>query len=407
MAHDRRDDRQQPALAAALAILLILGGSSAVAQEPEAPQEPSEAVSTMAEDLPPIPAPPRFVSGLSRTFSDVFGDLFFWGQGATLDGPIGYNAVLGGSSVFVTDDTRVGGDLVAFAGDVGIDGEVMQNAYLWAGTVRIGENAVIHGNVMCFCGTLRVEGTVRGQVLGGGGNTAITGDVGSVKIEAGIVTVGPEAIIRGDLEYESNDEADISDSATIMGEVHRTIQSDDDEKGTEEEGSSAFSAWSIGWRLWRYLSSLLVGVVLLLVGGRLARLPASRLRETPAAGLGFGFVVAVVTPVACLISIPLIVSIPLGLIGLVLFGLAVALSSLVTSQFLGDWLLRRLSGRAPSEYAALALGLLLLSLVGLIPYVGFLIRLTAILLGLGGMFLALRPVRSGGAGASPPMSGQA
>jgi hypothetical protein len=408
MIHHRGQRHGRPALlAAVLATLLALGTTTAdaqeaTAQEPSAPQEPAAELVVGDTDLPPIPDPPRFISGLSRTFADVAGDLFFWGQGATLDGPIAYNAVLGGSSVFVTGDTRVGGDLVAFAGDVAIDGEVIQNAYIWAGTARIGEGAVIHGNVLCFCGTLRVEGTVRGLVQGGGGNTAITGDVGSVKVEAGIITVGPEAVIRGDLEYEANDEADIAEGATIMGEVRRTIERDDEE-ADDEADSGGISAWTIGWRVWSYLSRLLIGVAFLLVGGRLARAPAAHLRETPAAGLGFGFVVAVVVPVACLIAIGLIVSLPLGLIGLVLFGLAVTLSSLVTSQFLGEWLLRRVRDGAPSEYAALALGLLLLTVVGFIPYVGFLIWLTAILLGLGGMFLALRP-HGAGQPASPAIS---
>lgn len=391
MTHHRGDRRHRRPFAAAVATLAALTGFGLAAQEPEAPAPvpPAQAV-----ELPPIPDPPRFVSGMSRTFADVAGDLFYWGQAATLDGPMAHDAIVGGSSVAVTQDARVGGNLAAFAGDVGIDGEILQNAYIWAATARIGKDAVIHGNVLCFCGSLRIEGTVRGQVKGGGGNTSITGDVGSVKVEAGILTVGPEAVIRGDLEYEANDEADIAEGATIVGEVRRTIETADPEKEADE-GSSGISAWSIAWRVWSYLSRLLIGVTALLIGGRLARAPAGHLRETPAVGLGFGFVVAVVTPVACLVAIGLVVSLPLGLIGLVLFGLAVILSSLVTAQYLGDWLLRRVSSAGPpSEYLALTVGLLLLTLVGLIPYVGFLIRLTAVLLGLGGIFLALRPRRS-------------
>jgi len=222
-------------------------------------------------------------------------------------------------------------------------------------------------------------------------------------VEAGILTIGPDAIIRGDLEYEANDEAEIAESATIMGEVRRRIKSDEDTD--DEETSSGLSSWSVAWKLWGYLSKLLVGVAFLLLGGRTARLPAQRLRDAPAAGLGFGFVVAVVVPVACVVAIGLIVSLPLGLIGLVLFALAIFLSSLVTSQYLGDWLMRRLTGNTtPSEYAALAVGLLLLTIVGWVPYLGFLIRLTAWILGLGGMFLALRPVVTSDPGVAGPQT---
>ena len=73
--------------------------------------------------------------------------------------------------------------------------------------------------------------------------------------------------------------------------------------------------------------------------------------------------------------------------------LAVFLARLVTAQFMGDWLLRRIGQQQPSEYLALAGGLVLFFLLTEIPYVGFLIWLTALFLGVGGLFLAARGQR--------------
>ena len=128
-------------------------------------------------------------------------------------------------------------------------------------------------------------------------------------------------------------------------------------------------------------------------GGRLARAPVEKLRDQAAVGLGFGFVVAVVVPVACLIAFLLLVTLPLGIIVMTGYAVALFLARLVTAQYLGDWLLRRIGQDAPSEYLALAGGLVVFLLVTEIPYIGFLIWLTALFLGFGGLFLAFRPQR--------------
>jgi hypothetical protein len=100
--------------------------------------------------------------------------------------------------------------------------------------------------------------------------------------------------------------------------------------------------------------------------------------------------VAGVVPVACLISLLLLVTLPLGFIVMQFYLIAVFLSRLVTAHYLGDWILRRVGQQRPSEYVALAGGLVIFFLAAEIPYVGFLIWLTALFLGVGGMFLAAR-----------------
>lgn len=374
-----------------LTALLTLVGSAPAAQEPqEATPEPEASAAPRAERPEDArPEPPRYVTGANRSFQDVASDLFYWGQSATLTGRLLDNVFAGGQFVSLEGGT-VGGDLFAFASQVTIDGEVLGDVYAFTSQIRVAEDAVIHGNLTAFAGTLQIHGTVRGHVLGAGGGTVIAGDVGAVDIEAGGLTVTETARVRGTLAYESNAEADIAEQAQIDGEVQWS-RADEDDEDAEDEAAAGIGFWSVAWTLWRYVSALLVGTVLLLVGGQAVRQPARSLGQRPASGLGFGFVVAVVFPVACLAAMVLIVTLPLGVFGLVVYGLLLFLSGLVAAQFLGGWVLRRLRGGVePSEYAALALGLALLLLVAFIPYLGFLIRLVAVILGLGGIYLALR-----------------
>ena len=348
-----------------------------------------------AEDqLRPIPDPPRFLSEFVSTIDDINGDLFWWGQSVNLVGNIMNNAFVGGSSASI--DGVVGSDVFAFAGTTYVHGEVMHNVYAFTGQLFVNDDAVIHGNLICFCGALTITGTVRGQVLGSGGTITLAGEVGSMKIEAGHLIVTSDAIVHGDLEYDANAEATIADGAQIGGEILWNQDSTDDDAGDDSstsDESSGFGYWGIASTLWWYLANLTVGMAFLLLGGRLARAPVEKLREQAAVGLGFGFVVTVVVPVACLIAALMLVTLPLGFIVMQFYLLAVFLARLVTAQFMGDWLLRRIGQQQPSEYLALAGGLVLFFLLTEIPYVGFLIWLTALFLGVGGLFLAARGQR--------------
>lgn len=368
------------------------GASEEAEQQPEATPPP-----------PGTPPPPRFLTGLESAVGDYVGDVFFWGQSASVTGTLGDNAFLGGQLVSL-DGGTLGGDLFAFGASITLDGEVMGDVYAFGSDLRIAPGTTIHGNLLAFTGSLRIGGTVRGHVLGAGGGTVITGNTGPVKIEAGSLTVSETAVIRGDLEYTSNEDADIAEGATIEGNVRRNRESDDEDEGSdEEEDSGGISFWTIAWTTWKYLSALVVGAVLLLVGGPATRRPALSLRENPASGLGFGFVVGVVVPVACLVAMVLLVTLPLGLLTLGTFVILLYLARLVAAQFLGAWILARATGNAnPSEYASLALGLALLMLVGAVPYLGFLIRMIAIVLGLGGIYLALRHFGFPAGGGSRP-----
>jgi hypothetical protein len=322
------------------------------------------------------------------TIDDVNGDLFSWGQTIDIVGSIANNAFIGGSSTSI--DGIVGSDAFMAGATSTVNGEVMQNLYIFAGQAFINENAVIHGNLLCFCGQLRIAGTVRGKVLGSGGSTEISGEVGSLKLEVGDFRLLPSAVVHGDVDYEGNMEADIHESAVVGGEVrwNRKPTDEEEEDADDESASSAFSVWNILSNLWWYLANLTVGVAALVFGGRAARAPVARLRDRAAVGLGFGFVVAVVVPVACLIAALLLVTLPLGVIVLHFYLLMIFMARLVTAHYLGDWLLRKFGKAEPSEYLALAGGLGVFFVATEIPYVGFLIWLTALFFGVGGIFLA-------------------
>jgi cytoskeletal protein CcmA (bactofilin family) len=327
-------------------------------------------------------------------FTDSVNDLFIWAWMPTISGDIADNAFLGAQKVEITPDAQVGGDLFIFAQTGLVRGSVGGDIYAFVAEMDITEGAVVGGAMYGSSGTLTITGEVGGPLSYAAGVATINGRVrGDVRLEAGELELGPNAVIEGELRYESAREATIDPGARVEGEIRYFAPRDEGDEGraSPAASSSSFSVWAILWDAWWLLSSFLVGAIALALGGQSARQPAARLLEQPALGLGFGFVIAVVIPAAAILAMVLLVTIPLGLISIAVYLAAAYLARLVAAQAIGDSLLHLLrSGRETSAYASLAVGLVLFWLLTQIPYVGFLIWLAAVVAGLGGMFLATR-----------------
>lgn len=345
--------------------------------------------------------PPRGRAGDTRfIFNDIFdfsetaNDLFVWGWLPTISGEIRDNAFLGGQKIELTPDASIGGDLLVFAQTARIEGQIAGDIYAFVNDVHIVEGARVGGAIYGAGAVGTFDGDIGGPVNFAAGVVIINGTIrGDVWIECGELELGPDALIEGELHYESAREASIDPSARVIGEIrHEVPQEDGEDAEAARAAGGWFSMWSLLWDGWWLLSSFIVGAVALAIGGEKARRPAACLADQPALGLGFGFVVAVVFPAAVILAMILLVTIPLGLLALTLYVAAGYLARLVAAQTVGDWLLRTARvGFEPSAYASLALGLVLFFVLTQIPYVGFLIWLAAIVGGMGGIFLASRP----------------
>ena len=344
------------------------------------------------------PAEPAFVApavesagtvtlgGDHVVMDDTAEDLFAAGQTVTLRGTITDNAFLAGKDVSL-DGGRVEGDLLMAGASATVDGEVIGDVYGFAGEFHITPDAVIHGDVMMGSGELRHEGTILGSLDVGVGTARIDGRIdGDANLEVGELHLGSGAAIGGNLSYEAPQQAQYDDGATVSGEVEFT----EVEPSDEDEDDEGVVGFLLG-RAWLFFGALIVGSVLLWVGGPTARRFGAALEAHPGRSMGIGFVTMIVVPVAAVLAMALILSFQLGAMTMLMYLVALYVSGLIAAHAVGDLMLRRAFGRtAPSAYAALALGLLLLHVLLPIPYLGFVVRLVAVVAGLGAMWVALR-----------------
>jgi hypothetical protein len=165
----------------------------------------------------------------------------------------------------------------------------------------------------------------------------------------------------------------------------------------------------------RYVSILVVGLLLLWLLPRLLRGAADSARSRPLPSLGIGVLgfVGVIVGLVLLLLVTILVAVVLGLLslgsltGITLFGgllvaaivvflfvLAVAFAAqAVVGLALGRLLLRGEGRSFASTLGALALGVLVVVVVAAIPFVGGWIEALLVLLGLGALLLLARPGR--------------
>jgi hypothetical protein len=217
-----------------------------------------------------------------------------------------------------------------------------------------------------------VEGTVENYVTAIGGsvvlaNTAVVG--GNVFCLGGIVVRGRGAEVRGSVtEINSND---ISQAVTNA-------------LSEEWEGWSwifAIISMSI------FLGILIITVVTVLLIPKPVRLISAAIKEKPfkvtAWGLG-GLVLIVPLAVLLAISVVGIVLIPLEM---TIVLCAVLVGFISVSQLVGQKLFSVLKRNDQSMMRETVWGLIILWLIGWIPYVGWMVKVCAIVLGLGAVLL--------------------
>ena len=228
----------------------------------------------------------------------------------------------------------------------------------------------------------------------GAGQILIDGPVGGdVDLEAGDVSFGSNASIGGDLSYATPQPIDGLDDR-VQGEIEwveptpETVQISEPEP---EPGifASAMS-WSF-WKMWGYISKLLVGTALFLLGGSVVGGMGRKILDNPSESVGWGLAAMVGLPAISTMALILVIPFPLGVVGYTFYFLGLYLAQLIAAQALGDLILERVQpGAVGRPVLSMAVGLIPLMLAIALPWIGFLVWTLATVFGFGAAWLRLR-----------------
>ena len=287
---------------------------------------------------------------------------------------------------------RVGGTLVAVAEVLSVEGEVagsvlgigetvdFRGAALGANVVGIGRAVTVHadtsvaGNAALAAEEAEMHGGVGRDLLALTQHFSLFGNVdGDFRAYGEQVDVAPSARVGGDLtaKVASTDHLRLAGGATVEGAT-------DISTWPEEPSKYLTFEYYLGQSL-RFLAAFVTGLVLFRVFPTLRRMRLDGGAEVLTA-MGIGAVALVATPALALGATLTLIGAPLGILAFLLWLAALYTAGIVTAGHVGRLLL---DGDVNGRALPLLLGLTILFVLINVPLLGGLVRLVAIVVGLG------------------------
>ncbi|WP_395832831.1 hypothetical protein [Archangium violaceum] len=312
----------------------------------------------------------------------VRGDLIAAGEQVDISGTIEGDVMSASARSRISSPVR--GSLRAASSELLVSGPVGEDAILAAGNLRLTPKAQVGRDLYLASGDAHVNAPVTGELSAAAGTLTLSAPVGQdVRAEVGTLRLNEGARIGGNLSYRSERDAQMASGAVVTGTVERF----DPERA---RGRGPF----LGLYFWaRSLIGLFaLGLLLVLLSPNFARRAPAMLRQQPLPSLGWGAALFVGIPIVA--AFVFLVGLLLGgwwigLFILALYALAIALCFPVVGMLIGRWLLERFHKTGAHLGVALLVGLVLLTLVGLVPVLGGLVALVTILFGLGALLLTV------------------
>jgi hypothetical protein len=248
-----------------------------------------------------------------------------------------------------------------------------------SGSVLVDRGETVPGDVVVVDGDAVIRGSVEGDVVVVDGDVTIRGKVGGdVVAVAGLATLGRRARIAGDLVY-FDEKPVIARGARVAGDVQKVDGS---------EIGEALGALAIGIWVAFSVSLLLFGLILMLLAPRAAEAIARTARSRWGMAIGVGFAVFILLPIVAVLIALTIIGTPLGVLLLVSLIPLFAMAYVSTAFAVGRLILKK------SGIPAFLLGMLILCLLTLVPFLGGVVATLAIIFGLGLLFTTLIRARS-------------
>jgi hypothetical protein len=256
------------------------------------------------------------------------------------------------------------------------------------GPVVVGSTETV-SNVVAFDGSVTIRGRVTSDVVAFNGDVRVPGGRvgGDLTALNGQIFLGPRAVVGGDLNWRDTRPV-IAPGARVAGDVN--------EFQWDVSPWSGF-AWALLFWLAQTVSVLVLGVILIALWPRGFDALAAAWRRSPGPVVGWGALLLIGLPIAAVIALASLVGIPLGI------GLLLALLPLWAVGYVaGTFVLGRLIARDAGRLLAFLVGLLIVQVLALIPFLNVLVAIVVVAIGLGTLIVAAWRANRPEAAAAPP-----
>lgn len=312
-------------------------------------------------------------------------DLYLFGSTILVEAPVANDLVAAGGTVSI-DNSITGGLLTAggtlnlkgntgssvraAGGTIIVEGTTARDLVLAGGTIDIAESAVINGDLIVVGGQINMRGSVNGKAIINGGQVNINGKINK-QFEGQIerLTLGPNAVIGGNLSYSSPQKAVISQGAEINGEeVFKKTE-------RRRDSSNNYTGFITAFAVYKLLADIIISLLAIyFFGGFLYRLYSQSAVKEPFKNSIYGLIFVIIVPI---ISLLLLALLWLSAAVFLFYILILIITALFAKIFLGwlivRWWYQRDKKAYTLDWKAAVIGPILAGLIGLIPVLGWLL----------------------------------
>jgi hypothetical protein len=307
---------------------------------------------------------------------NVNGDLVIAGGNVIVDGKVDKELLVAGGTVIIRG--TIGSTIRAAAGNIIMEGECFGDFVVTGGQVDITSKAKIHRDLVVFAGMVNVLGSVEGKTNIQGGQILLNGSLsGDVKVNAGSLVIGKNTHIPGSLSYEASAPAQI-DNGSKLGKV--------DYKQTEKPKYSITQTFSLGWIL-SLFGAIILALLLVYIFPQKSKQVVEKTAQKFWKSLGLGFLILVIVPLAAFVLMITMIGFLTAVIVILAYIALLIVASVYSGVILGGWLWKLINKNKDYElgWASVLIGVVLLRLITLIPFIGWLFGFVLLLLAIGGL----------------------
>lgn len=309
----------------------------------------------------------------------INGDVFVAGQVITISGDVRGDVFAAGNNIIIRGNVE--GNVRAMGSVIDIQGKIGKNV-LAAGNSLVVNSMAEVGRHLTFAGNvLKIDGPIGGNLETSVNNLTINNKIsGSADIEVVNESNQPfkitnNAEITGDLVYKAISPAEIASGAKILGETNYKPL----ENRTNQKSQMMAAKWNknmkdlIGFgMLVKFLSSFLVGLLLILLMPKLVTEFNKTMQANFWKNFGRGVLWLFMVPVIVIFLMFTLIGISVALIGLVLYFIGLYLAGILAAIVIGRLITNAFKWQKLHLLFSFLIGLILISLVGCLPVIGWL-----------------------------------
>ncbi len=315
---------------------------------------------------------------------NISGDLIAIAQMITVNGRVDGDIIAAGQNLTVNGE--VGGNIRVAGTTITLNGPVVRNVNALGSNIVLGSTSKIGWDVYAAGINLESRGDIEGGLSGHVSKALISGKVAKNinltladdKLDEGLV-ISPEAVIGGDIIYTSTKQASISEKASLGGVLKQIVP--------EKNKNNNFMTFGIWSKLYSIFAALAMGLILITLLKKITPKILSKIEAQPLKVVLPGLILLFALPPIALVLTFTLIGIPLAIILMLAWLVAIYVAKIFAAILLGQIIIKTLNkNHRPKLIWSLILGVIICWLLFAIPFVGWIISLIAIWLGLGGIY---------------------